>query len=193
MAAEFDTPRADEYLALLRDRLPDKTFEHVKSVTRLMLTFYDDAGCTREQAITAGLLHDLCKAMKKEELAKHAHSFGITEHLDNPNLLHGPAAAAECRHTLGITDEDVLEAIQYHTTGHAGWSSVGNALYFADFAEPRRKLPAAETARDMLCQEGFRVALRYVTEQKVEHVRAKHGLDPETRAFADWVASEFQQ
>lgn len=191
MAHDFDIPRADEYLALLRERLPDKTFEHVQSVAGFMLTFHEQAGCSREQVITAGLLHDLCKAMKPNEMARHARALGVTEHLDNSNLLHGPAAAAECRHELGITDEDVLEAIEYHTTGHAGWSNVGSALYIADFAEPRRKLPAAATARVMIMREGFRVTLRYVTEQKVEHVRAKFGLDSETRAFADWVASEF--
>lgn len=192
MAAEFDIPRADEYLALLRERLSDKTFAHVQSVARLMLTFHDEAGCTRDQAITAGLLHDLCKGFKKKELTEHARSLGITEHLDNPNLLHGPAAAAECEQRLGITDLDTLEAIRYHTTGHAGWSNLGNALYIADFAEPlRKKPPAAALARDMLSTQGVSATLRFVTDQKVEHVRGKFGLDPETQAFADWVASEF--
>jgi predicted HD superfamily hydrolase involved in NAD metabolism len=190
MSTDFDIPRADEYLALLRDRLPEKTFAHVQSVARYMLTFHDEAGCTREQAITAGLLHDVCKAFPKESLRAHAVSLGINEHLDNPNLLHGPAAAAECQQRLTIEDADVIEAIHYHTTGHAGWGAVGNALYFADFAEPLRILPEAKVARDMLIEQGFVVALRYVVERKVAHVKSRFTIDPETETFFDWIMAE---
>lgn len=190
MDAEFDIPRAEEYLTLLRDRLPDKTFNHVNSVARCMLTFAEEAGVTREQAITAGLLHDSCKAFQREELAQRASAFGITEHLDNPNLLHGPVAAAECREVLGIRDVDVLEAIRYHTTGHAGWSNVGNALYLADFAEPLRTMPQSKIAREMLVTDGFRATLRYVTEEKVAHVRERFTLDSDTQTFADWILLE---
>lgn len=188
MATEFDLPRSEEYLALLQARLPDKTYSHVCSVARTMLAFHEAAGISREQAITAGLLHDCCKAYPKDVLTRRAKELGINEHLDNPNLLHGPVAAAECRAELGISDEDVLEAIHYHTTGHAGWSNVGNALYIADFAEPNRTLPQAAIARKMLDTHGFDATLKYVTEQKVTQVRSKFPVDSETQAFADWVA-----
>lgn len=188
MATEFDIPRSEEYLALLEGRLSDKTYSHVCSVARTMLTMHEAAGISREQAVTAGLLHDACKAYPKNVLTRRAKELGITEHMDNPNLLHGPVAAAECRAELGISDEDILEAIRYHTTGHAGWSNVGNALYIADFAEPNRKLKQAATARKMLDTHGFDATLKYVTEQKVAHVRSKFPVDIETQAFADWVA-----
>ncbi|MFP6581395.1 MAG: bis(5'-nucleosyl)-tetraphosphatase (symmetrical) YqeK [Candidatus Hydrogenedentota bacterium] len=190
MDAEFDIPRAEEYLTLLRKRLPDKTYDHVQSVARTMLTFAEEAGITREQAITAGLLHDSCKAFQREELLKRAGDYGISDHLDNPNLLHGPVAAAECRELLGIVDADVLEAIRYHTTGHGGWSKVGSALYIADFAEPLRRMPQSKIARDMLVSDGFCATLRYVTEQKVAHVKERFTLDSDTRAFADWILQE---
>lgn len=188
MAAEFDIPRADEYLTLLRKRLPDKTYNHVQSVAKLMITFHEEAGCTLEQAITAGLLHDLCKAFKKDELIEHARALGITKYLDNHNLLHGPAAAAECRQLLNITDHEVLEAIEYHTTGRAGWSGVGIALYIADFAEPLRPYPAAAVARDMLNADGVPATLRFVNNQKLARVKQKFDLDPDTEAFAKWVS-----
>ncbi len=183
----FDTPRADEFVALLRERLPEKTFRHTVSVARTMLDVADDAGITREQAVTAGLLHDLCKAMKPAELAERAKAFGVTQYLDNPNLLHGPVAAEECRRSLGVTDEEVLDAIRWHTTGRAEWGRVGRALFYADFSEPRRPHRQAAIAREIFRDKGFDAALRYVVEQKFHYVKTRFAPDPHAQAFEEWV------
>lgn len=187
----FPSPRAGEFVALLRERLPEKTYHHCISVTRTMLSFVDAAGVTEEQAVTAGLLHDLCKAMKPDELAERATEFGITENLDNPNLLHGPVAAEEAARELGIDDEDVLDAIRFHTTGRAEWSRVGMALFIADFCEPRRTHEGAAEAREMLERKGFEATLRFVVEKKLHHVKKRFTPDPNSQAFEAWVAHEF--
>jgi nicotinate-nucleotide adenylyltransferase len=183
----FGTPRADEFIALLRERLPDKTFRHTVSVARTMLEVADEAGITQEQAVTAGLLHDLCKAMKPAELAEAAKSYGITEYLDTPNLLHGPVAAEECRRKLGVTDGEVIDAIRWHTTGRAEWGRVGQALFYADFSEPLRPHRQAATARELYREKGFDAALRYVVEQKFHYVKTKFAPDPHAHAFEEWV------
>ena len=187
MAVEFTTPRADEYLALLTLRMPVKTLNHVKSVARFMLTFSDEAKISKEQAVTAGLLHDLCKAYSKVELRLKAEGYNLNEHLDNPNLLHGPAAAAECRIDLGITDEEVLEAIEFHTTGKGNWNPVGCALYVADFAEPLRTRPEAARAREILTSEGYYATLDYVAKTRSKFTREKHGVNEDTEAFITWL------
>jgi len=187
MSSAFSTPRADEYLALLEERLPEKTFRHVQSVARFMLTYAEEAGITEEQAVEAGLLHDLCKALKREELSTRAGLYDITKHLDNPNLLHGPVGAEECRRELGIVDKDVLDAIRFHTTGRREWSAVGCALYLADFAEPLRTIPSAEEARTILDSEGYPSALRYAAVQKERYVREKFEPDRNATDFFEWI------
>ena len=188
---EFPVERADEFLDLLRRRVRDKTYAHCVSVARTMLGMADRAGIRPEQAVTAGLLHDLCKAMKPEELAAAAMEYGITEDLDSPNLLHGPVAAEECRRSLGIEDEDVLDAIRRHTTGRAGWSRVGQAIYVADFSEPLRAHAGADEARAILERDGFEAALLYVIDRKLKHVKKRHRLHPNSEAFAEWAQGEF--
>ena len=191
MVTEFDTPRAEEFLAMLRERLPEKTYDHVVSVTEYMLTFCEQAKITREQAVNAGLLHDVCKAMKKDELLRKAGEFGVTQFLDEPNLLHGPVGAEECRRNLGIDDDDVLDAIRFHTTGRGGWNRVGCALYVADFSEPLRTHPEAPEARHIMHEDGFVAALQYVVNEKTRHVRERYTLDQNSDDFSQWVAREF--
>ncbi len=183
----FDTPRAAEFLVLARERLPEKTYRHTVSVAQMMLAAAPAAGIAPEQAVTAGLLHDLCKAMKPEALAERAKAYGITHFLDVPSLLHGPVAAEECRRELGVRDEEVIDAIRWHTTGRAGWGRVGQALFYADFSEPRRPHRQAAEARRILAERGFDAALRYTVEQKFHYVKAKFALDANSLAFEDWV------
>lgn len=56
---------------------------------------------------------------------------------DDPRLLHGPAAAAQLV-ASGERRSSVLDAVRYHTIGHAQWDRTGRALYMADYLEPGR-------------------------------------------------------
>jgi len=190
-AARFSAPRADEFVALIRSRLPDKTYRHSISVARTMLEAHEKAGIEAEQAITAGLLHDMCKAMKPDDLRRKAKHYNLTEYLDQPNLLHGPVAAEECRHDLGIDDPDVIDAIRWHTTGRANWCRVGETLFYADFSEPRRPQPQAVEARRICVEQGFEAALRYVVEQKFNYVKKRFKPDPHAQEFEAWVARTY--
>ena len=83
---EFGIPEEKQYRRLLEGRLPAKTLRHVASVAETIVSFHEKAGITLVQAVTAGLLHDVCKAMKPKPLQNLAHEYGITEYLDSPNL-----------------------------------------------------------------------------------------------------------
>lgn len=189
----LQTTRSEEFKAVARERLPDKTYRHTVSVAEFMLSFSGEAGITDEQVAAAGLLHDLCKAMKGDELLAKAAAYGLTPtavQLEKPTLLHGPVAAEEARRELGVDDPGVYDAIYWHTTGKPGLCATGQALYVADFAEPLRPRPEAAEARRILEEEGFAAALRYVAEAKLAYVKSKPPVDPMTVAFAEWVESQ---
>jgi nicotinate-nucleotide adenylyltransferase len=189
----FNTARADEYLKVLEERLPAKTWRHVNSVAEYMQTFAREAGITEEQAVAAGLLHDLCKPMKRDELIAVAREYGIPiagPFLEYPGLLHGPVAAEECRRSFGI-DDDVYQAIYWHTTGRPNWPAVGCALYLADFSEPLRTRPEAAETRGILARDGFGPALRHAVRAKLARVEKQLTVDPVSLAFQKWVEREY--
>ncbi|MBX7257857.1 MAG: HD domain-containing protein [Candidatus Hydrogenedentes bacterium] len=186
--------RADEYLELLRERLPDHTLRHCVSVAGLMQHLAPLLGISLEGAVTAGLLHDSCKAMKKDELLARANKYGIelTEvHRARPQLLHGPVAAEECRRKFDLQSPDLYEAIYWHTTGKPGLNRMGQALYFADFSEPYRVHEEAAMARAILDAQGFDAALKFVAEAKLG-ILGKKGreIDPVTESFCSWLDGE---
>ena len=52
-------------------------------------------------------------------------------------LQHGPMAAERAARD-GERDPGVLDAVRYHSLGHARWDDVGKMLYLADYIEPGR-------------------------------------------------------
>ena len=99
-------------------------------------------------------------------------------------LAHGPMAADRAAQD-GETDRGVLDAIRYHSLGHAGWDDVGRMLYLADFLEPGRDYDREErralAARVPLERDAV---LREVARRRIEWVlRSGWSLPPETVAF----------
>jgi predicted HD superfamily hydrolase involved in NAD metabolism len=187
-----DAPRAPEFLDILRQRVSERTRLHCISTAEYMASFAEAASINREDAVTAGLLHDMCKAMSDEELLAAAERYNVSTNnaqQKKPSLLHGPIAAEECARNLNV-DPAICDAIRWHTTGSPKMGSLGLALYVADFSEPLRKYPEASITREILIREGFQAALRHVSRMKLEHIRRKPYMDPSTEAFHAWLASE---
>ena len=182
--------RLKTYQNLLRDRLPEKRLLHCLSVASQAMEIGVPLGLDSMALQTAGLLHDLCRALDNETMLAQARMFGIpidSVSLQKPMLLHGPVAAAWCQRELGINDAGVIEAIYWHTTGSPGMGRLAQVLYVADFCEPLRKYPEAAEAREVLRLEGFDAALRYTARTKYEFARKKEVSHPGTTAFWNWV------
>ena len=54
------------------------------------------------------------------------------------SLLHSKAGAELAQSKYGVKDEDILNAIRYHTTGRPGMSLLEKIIFTADYIEPGR-------------------------------------------------------
>jgi predicted HD superfamily hydrolase involved in NAD metabolism len=180
------------YLARLRETLPEKRLSHCIFTAEYLSSYAETIGVDHDEAVAAGLLHDLCRDMSKPELLACARELRLPvseEALKKPVLLHGPVAAERCRTEFGISDA-VYEAIYWHTTGRPGLGMLGQGLCLADFAEPMRKYPEAAEARARLRSNGFSDAMLYVAEQEVEFSKKHDVADPNSMAFYIWLKRE---
>lgn len=133
----------------------------------------------RRRWAAAGWLHDALRNASESELREWTDEPGPTK------LLHGPAAAAHARQD-GITDEELLQAVAWHTVGHADWGQLGMALYAADFLEPGRPF-LEETRAELTTRYADEpdVIFREIVRLKLEHLlEAGTALHPLTDAFA---------
>lgn len=189
-----EVTRANEFMDLLRERLSERTFKHCIGTATFMATLAPYAELDHDTAITTGLLHDLCKPLDDNTMMAEAARFNIPVNetqRHKPRLLHGPVAAEVIRQSLGIEDEDIRDAIRWHTTGRPDWCTLGLALYVADFAEETRDFNDAPEAREVLRTGGFREAVLFVCRRKLVYVRQKPHVDPTTEAFHAWLEAEW--
>lgn len=130
-----------------------KRYEHTLGVAYTACSMAMRYGADVNKARIAGLLHDCAKCMddkKKLEICKKNHLTITSTEANSPFLLHGKVGAYLAKEKFDIADDDILNAITYHTTGRPGMSDLEKIIYIADFIEPNRKqLEIMEEARRM--------------------------------------------
>ena len=95
-----------------------------------------------QRAYLAGLLHDCAKCMsdeKKLQMYDKNHISYSSMEAEHPYLLHGKVGAHIARAKFKIRDEDILQAITWHTTGRPNMSLLEKIIFIADYIEPSRK------------------------------------------------------
>lgn len=106
-----------------------------------------------EKAMVAGLLHDNAKCMSPEMLLEKSvrHKIEVTDaEKNNPFLLHGKLGAYYAHAKFGIDDNDILNAITWHTTGRPDMSLLEKIIFTADYIEPgRTKQPRLDIIRKL--------------------------------------------
>lgn len=132
----------------------------------------------------AGLLHDCAKCLSDEKLIKIC----VKNHLDiseverrNPYLLHGKAGAVMAKSEFGIEDQNILNAIQYHTTGRPGMSKLEKIIFIADYIEPGRKeAPGLPEIRKLAFEDLDKTMIR-ILEDTLTYLKSGKGeIDPQT-------------
>lgn len=135
----------------LQNKLTKKRFEHSLGVEYVSGCLAMIHGANIEKALTAGLLHDCAKCLSPEDkivkCKKHGLSISEVE-FENPELLHAKLGALYAREKYDVDDEEILSAIEFHTTGKPAMSLLEKIVFVADYIEPNRKiLPEIEQIR----------------------------------------------
>lgn len=134
----------DYYIAFAERQLTPQRFTHSLGVMRVMGELASIYDLNKTAAITAGILHDIAKEFRPDDLLKLAGENKIalcTEYDKIPLFLHGPVGACYIAQKLGIRDSLILEAISRHSyfgEGVARSPSFCWCMRFADLLEPTR-------------------------------------------------------
>lgn len=141
----------------LEKSLDAKRYEHSLGVAYISSALAMRYGADISKALVAGYLHDCAKCLsdeKKLSICKK-NNIEISEAEKNkPCLLHAKVGSFLAKKEYGIEDEDILNAITYHTTGRPGMSILEKIVYLADYIEPGRKLvPNLEKIRTLAFQD----------------------------------------
>ena len=160
-----------DLLPIIRSRMTEKRYIHTIGVADTAMVLAAQEGVDPQKAELAGLLHDICKYADMEWMAQQIKEHDLNQQLleFHHELWHGPVGSIVAKQEFGIHDEDILNAIYYHTSGRAGMSKLEKIIYVADMIEPSRNFPKVEKLREFATQD-LELAMKYGVRHTLQHL-----------------------
>lgn len=168
----------DEIRKKLGEILSPKRYQHTLGVVKAAKELAGRYGADIESAEIAALFHDYCKNMNLQEYEDYISRYGIVFDeisYGNRELMHGRIARYIAEKEYGVYDEDILNAVEYHTTGRKQMSLLEKVIALADYIEEGRGFPGAEEIR-RIAKEDIDRALLFAMEGTLRHLIEKNQL-----------------
>ncbi|ARK29293.1 bis(5'-nucleosyl)-tetraphosphatase (symmetrical) YqeK [Halalkalibacter krulwichiae] len=141
----------EQALLKVKPHLTEHRYQHTLGVVEASLELAERYGANKQKAMLAAVFHDYAKFREKEEMKQL-----VLEKLEDKTfldygdeLLHAPCGAYYVEHEQGITDQDILNAIRFHTTGRPGMTLLEKVVFLADYIEPNRQFKGVEDVRQI--------------------------------------------
>ncbi len=129
--------RHDAKQFLIGGGFPD-TATHVADVADEAVRLAAAFGASQRKAELAGLLHDISAVIPSQQRVQAARALDIPllpEEETFPMIIHQKLSVPIARALFGVTDEEVLSAIECHTTLKANPSDLDKIVFVADKIE----------------------------------------------------------
>ena len=131
----------DKVINWLKNNLDEERYEHSLGVAETAVKLAEQFHLDKDKAYTAGLLHDCAKCFPKTELINIINENISVEECEmiNPKTYHAPVGAYLAERDFGITDNEILSAIRWHTIGKLEMTDFEKIIFIADKIEPRTR------------------------------------------------------
>lgn len=144
------------YKTYLHDYLDEARYQHTLCVVKWAKRLAKLYDCEQQPCEIAAALHDILKQKDVSFLLQWCQGFAIIQEITAKNaaaLLHGPAAAAFVKKTFGLSDQRILDAITYHTTGRANMTKIEKIVFLADMIGEDRTYPGVQNLRKLALKD----------------------------------------
>ncbi|WP_019536061.1 bis(5'-nucleosyl)-tetraphosphatase (symmetrical) YqeK [Paenibacillus ginsengihumi] len=143
--------KREDIIESVRSQMPERRWQHTLGVMETAIQLANRYGADPDKAELAAILHDVCKYWPVEEQARIIREHGLpAELLDyDKELWHAHAGAFVAKDRYGVADEEVLDAIRYHTSGRERMTLLEKVVCLADYIEPGRDFPNVNNIREI--------------------------------------------
>lgn len=138
-----------------------------------------------DKVLLAGLLHDVGKMYDKTELPNNIQNVIPKDSIGTP-VQHQFVSAEIVKNDFHISDENVLNAIRFHTTGRENMSQFEKLIYVSDLISYERNFQGVESLRKAVYndfEKGFITCLTYSRDYVVETGREVYPLTDKAISF----------
>ena len=161
------------YKSCLKKRLSKSRYHHSVCVANEAKSLAQENNYDEKKAYLAGLIHDVCKEEsieKQFELMSRSKTFIDDTEMTTKALYHAIAGSVFIEEEFQISDEDIQNAVRYHTVGREGMSELEKIVYLADLVSADRTYSDVKKYRKIAHQDldiGMLEALKYSIKSNV--------------------------
>ena len=168
----------EEIKLYLKENLAEKRYIHILGVADTAKKLAKLNGVSEEKAEIAGLAHDVAKNLdevKMKEIIKENNIVLSNVEENNENLWHSIIGPIEAKNKFEIDDEEILDAIRWHTTGKENMPILTKIIYIADMIEPSRKFEGVDNIRKVTFED-LDMGVYYGLTRSIEFLLIKNLL-----------------
>lgn len=135
---------SDIYTDFIKKNLKPSRVKHTADVVITALKKAKELGLDMEKVRISATLHDCAKYLDKDDFKDFKLPNGVPKPVE-----HAFLGAYVAEKILGIKDEEILDAIRYHTSGKANMSTLSKLIFVADMVEEGRNYEGVEELREL--------------------------------------------
>lgn len=159
-----------EVLNLVKPLLSEEKLAHTLRVATLAEDLAEHYGESKKKAVKAVYLHDV--------------GYFYNNHAKDKSLSHA-AVSVKFSKEHGITDENILKAIKYHTVGHPEMDTLAKIVYLADSCEEKRDYEGVEEIRKMLFKDLDKALLLHLDYSEKKLKKKGKRMHPDSLRLRD--------
>lgn len=166
----------------VKNNLSEKRYLHTVRVAKLAKELALTYGAQIDAVEKAALMHDYLKETPNNELKQIIETAKVPQAIlsEHPILWHGPAVAAIAETEFGITNESIIQAVRYHTTGRPQMDLIEEIIFIADYMEPARSFPGIEHVRHAAKESLEQAILLALTNTIIHLIKQGGSIHPMT-------------
>lgn len=181
-------------LIQLETMLPKHRMIHSKGVAQSAIRLSEIYDCNKEKSYIAGILHDCAKYLNEEQVEYYVNKYNIKldeYEKNNIALSHSIIGSVIAKNEFNITDEEIIDAIRYHTTGKEDMNKLEKIIYMADLIEENRVYPGVEELRQLAYNKQMDEALLKSFDNTIKLViKRKQTIHPRTIEARNYILKQ---
>lgn len=178
----------------LNQMLPEGRVNHSLNVANCAVKLSKIYNCDEEKAYLAGIVHDCAKYLSHEKVEDYINKYEIyLDNLEEDNLAlsHSVIGSFIAKYEFNIEDDDIINAVKYHTTGRENMSLLEKIIYMADLIEEGRNYPNVDLLRELAYSGKLDQALLISFENTIKFViDNKQLIHPRTVSARNYIMQE---
>lgn len=172
----------------IKERLTEHRYMHSIGVMKKAEELAKFYGMDSKKARLIGLVHDIAKQMKPLEIEEYISKYNVK--LDeieklNTELIHAKIGADISKRKYDF-DEQMVNAVKYHTTGHPNMDMMAKIIFMSDKIEENRDYEGIEERRQLTLlniDKAIIATIDYTTKDSINRGKMIHTDSINTRNF----------